>query len=103
MAVPEAAQTIAAAPTFCVSVAPITSGRQNTDPIRHFADAASAVPSGARGTTRVSKPSRSKIPLILVMAGGVCFALGRRMLGLILTGVGGLLFALRGSGASEPE
>ncbi|MEM6994730.1 MAG: hypothetical protein AAF721_29725 [Myxococcota bacterium] len=51
----------------------------------------------------MSKPSRSKIPLILVMAGGVCFALGRRMLGLILTGVGGLLFALRGSGASEPE
>lgn len=37
------------------------------------------------------------------MAGGIAFALGYRMLGLILTGVGGLLFALRSSGSSSNE
>jgi len=43
----------------------------------------------------MSKPSRSKIPLMMIMAGGVCFALGRRILGLVLTGLGGMLMAMR--------
>ncbi len=36
----------------------------------------------------------SKLPLLLVIAGGICFAIGRRTLGLILSGIGGLLFAI---------
>jgi hypothetical protein len=40
----------------------------------------------------MTKSQRSKLPLLVVMAGGLCFALGYKTLGLILTGVGGMLF-----------
>lgn len=42
----------------------------------------------------MSKRQQSKLPLLLIMAGGLCFALGRRTLGLILSGVGAMLFVL---------
>ena len=45
----------------------------------------------------------SKLPLILVMAGGLCFALGRRTLGLVLTGIGGSLFAMGMASGSDGE
>ena len=48
----------------------------------------------------MSNERRSKLPLILVMAGGIAFALGRRTLGLILSGVGALMFALRSKGTT---
>lgn len=48
----------------------------------------------------MSNPKRSKLPLLVIMAGGLCFALGYRTLGLILSGVGAMLFVL-GSGSSE--
>lgn len=51
----------------------------------------------------MSKPRRSKIPLLFVMAGGLCFALGRRILGLVLSGVGAMLFALRPSDTPGEE
>jgi len=51
----------------------------------------------------MSKPRRSKIPLLFVMAGGLCFALGRRILGLVLSGVGAMLFALRSSDTPGDE
>jgi len=48
----------------------------------------------------MSKRQRSKLPLLVIMAGGLCFALGYRTLGLILSSVGAMLFVL-GSGSSE--
>lgn len=48
----------------------------------------------------MEKERRSKIPLLLVMAGGIAFALGRRTLGLILSGLGALMFALRSKGTT---
>jgi hypothetical protein len=48
----------------------------------------------------MSKRQRSKLPLLVIMAGGLCFALGRHTLGLILSGVGAMLFVL-GSGSSS--
>lgn len=48
----------------------------------------------------MSNRKRSKLPLLVIMAGGICFALGYRTLGLILSGVGAMLFVL-GSGSSE--
>lgn len=50
----------------------------------------------------MSKRQRSKLPLLLVMAGALCFALGRRTLGLVLSGIGGILFAL-GAGSSSSD
>ena len=46
---------------------------------------------------------RSKTPLILIMAGGLAFALGYRIVGLVLVGLGGALFAIGfgGSRASQ--
>ena len=35
----------------------------------------------------------NKLPLLLVIAGGICFVIGMPTLGLILAGVGGALFA----------
>lgn len=48
----------------------------------------------------MSKPQRSKLPLLVIMAGGLCFALGRHTLGLILSGIGAMLFVW-GSGDSS--
>jgi hypothetical protein len=50
----------------------------------------------------MSKQSRSKLPLLLIMAGGLCFALGRHKLGLLLSGIGAMLFAV-GYGRSSAE
>lgn len=49
-----------------------------------------------------TQSSRSKIPLLLVIGGGICFALGRRTLGLVLSGIGGILFALRPKDDAPP-
>jgi hypothetical protein len=50
----------------------------------------------------MSKRQRSKIPLLIIMAGGLLFALGRHTLGLILSGVGAMLFVLGSrSGSGE--
>ena len=49
----------------------------------------------------MSTRRRSKLPLLLIMVGGLCFALGHRTLGLIFSGVGAMLFVW-GSGSSEP-
>lgn len=48
----------------------------------------------------MTKSQRSKLPLLVIMVGGLCFALGYKTLGLILTGVGAMLFVL-GSGDSS--
>jgi hypothetical protein len=50
----------------------------------------------------MSKRQRSKVPLLVIMAGGLCFALGRHTLGLILSGIGAMLFVL-GSGNSSSD
>lgn len=52
----------------------------------------------------MTKSQRSKLPLLVIMVGGLCFALGYRTLGLILTGVGAMLFVLesRSSSSGQP-
>jgi hypothetical protein len=50
----------------------------------------------------MSKRQRSKLPLLVIMAGGICFALGRHTLGLILSGVGAMLFVLGSSSSDAP-
>lgn len=49
----------------------------------------------------MTKSQRSKLPLLVIMAGGLCFALGYKTLGLILSGVGAMLFVL-GSRSDQP-
>lgn len=51
----------------------------------------------------MAKRQRSKLPLLLIMAGGLCFALGRRTLGLILSGIGAMLFAIGFGGSSSEQ
>jgi hypothetical protein len=50
----------------------------------------------------MSQRQRSKLPLLVIMAGGICFALGRHTLGLILSGVGAMLFVLGSSSSDAP-
>lgn len=51
----------------------------------------------------MSKRQRSKLPLLVIMAGGIAFALGHRTLGLILSGVGAMLYVLGSGGSSSSE
>lgn len=53
--------------------------------------------------TPMSKRQRSKLPLLVIMAGGIAFALGHRTLGLILSGVGAMLYVLGAGGSSSSE
>jgi len=51
----------------------------------------------------MSKRQRSKLPLLFIMAGGLAFALGRRTLGLILSGIGAMLFVWGSGGSSSDQ
>ena len=46
---------------------------------------------------------RSKTPLFLIMAGGIAFALGHRTIGLVISGLGVILFAIGFGTTNTPD